>query len=89
MSHVLITSASAWGSKYSTALLNVLKAWGAYRSNHTVQYRGDVIRLAQEFMAKEGRSLIVTMALQIQDLRLEDTDIEDMLVEEAGGDITV
>lgn len=86
MSHTLITSAPAWGIRYCNALTNVLKAWEDYRVAHTVQYRGDLIRLAQEFMAKDGRALIVTMALLIQDLRLEDTDIEDMLVEEAGGE---
>jgi len=83
VTHILVSSAPAWGTKYTRALNQVLDAWKDYRAKHTVQHRGELECLAQEFMQKEGRALLVTMTLLIQDLRLDDSDVEDMLVDEA------
>lgn len=82
MTHTLITSASAWGHRYQYALAQVMKAWEDYRAKNQSQFRGDNYARAVEFMRnKDYRPLVVTLVYHIQDSKLEETDVEDMLVE--------
>lgn len=87
MTHTLITSANAWGHRYQLAFIQVMKAWEEYRMAHKSQFRGDDYARAVEFMRdKNYRPLVAAMVYHIQDSKLDETDVEDMLVELAETD---
>jgi hypothetical protein len=59
-----------------------MKAWEEYRAKNGHQFRGDDYARAVEFMRhKDYRPFVVTLVYHIQDSKLEETDVEDMLVQ--------
>jgi hypothetical protein len=64
-----------------------MKAWEEYRAKNPSQVRGDDYARAVEFMRhKDYRPLVTTLVYNIKDSRLEEADVEDMLVELAEED---
>jgi len=80
MSHPFLVSSQSWGTRYQTALNNLLATWAEALKSFEGN-RIDMDLFTQEFMKKPcNRPLIRTFIYNIKN-DMEEVDVEDMLIE--------